>query len=76
MAKRKAPTYGPLTKELLKLARRFRASGHASVTHLHAGKRDSYTVDQKPGQVHVLLHRGRKEKRWKRVIMFHIDNGP
>jgi hypothetical protein len=76
MAKRKAPTYGPLTSELMRLAQRFRASGHAAVIHLQAGGRDSYTVHRTPGQVHVRLHKGRKQKRWKRVVMFHIDNGP
>lgn len=76
MAKRKAPKYGPLTTSLLKLAEQFRASGHATVTHLHAGEPDSYVVHRKPGEVHVRFHKGRKHKRWKRVVIFHIDNGP
>jgi hypothetical protein len=76
MPKRKAPKPGPLTRKLLALAKRFRASGHATVIHLQAGEPDSYTVHRRPGQVHVRFHKGRKEKRWKRVVMFHIDNGP
>lgn len=76
MPKRNAPKYGPLTTSLFKLADKFRASGHASVVHLQAGKSGSISVKRKPGSIHHQVYRSQLKSRWKRVVVFHIDNGP